>query len=69
MYPKNKPMLLDSVKLRKLRDKKKVSQFELADAIELSQSTLAKYEKSNCTKKFSTLLSLCDYFNTEPKEL
>lgn len=39
-------MIIDSTKLRKLRDKQKISQEELADVIELSQSTIAKYEKS-----------------------
>jgi transcriptional regulator with XRE-family HTH domain len=31
-------MELDCTKLRKLRDKKKISQLELAEALELSQS-------------------------------
>jgi DNA-binding Xre family transcriptional regulator len=62
-------MLLDSVKLRKLRVKKRLFQFELANAIKLTQSSLSKYEKANCTIKFSILLSLCNYFNVEPTEL
>lgn len=40
-------MELDCTKLRKLRDKKKISQLELAEALELSQSSVAKYEKAN----------------------
>jgi len=62
-------MILDCIKLRKLRDKKKVSQFELGDAVELSQSCVAKYERANSKIKFNTLLLLCNYFCVEPKDL
>lgn len=62
-------MILDCIKLRKLRDKKKISQFELGDAVELSQSCVAKYERSNSKIKFNTLLLLCNYFCVEPKDL
>jgi transcriptional regulator with XRE-family HTH domain len=62
-------MILDGTKLRKLRDKRRISQFELADAVELSQSCIAKYERSNSSIKFNTLLLLCNYFCVEPKEL
>lgn len=62
-------MELDCIKLRKLRDKKKISQLELAEALELSQSSVAKYEKANAQIKFNTLLLLCDFFEVDPKEL
>ncbi|MBU3662732.1 MAG: helix-turn-helix transcriptional regulator, partial [Bacteroidetes bacterium] len=53
----------------KLRNKKKISQLELAEALELSQSSVAKYEKANAQIKFNTLLLLCDFFEVDPKEL
>jgi transcriptional regulator with XRE-family HTH domain len=62
-------MELDCIKLRKLRNKKKISQLELAEALELSQSSVAKYEKANAQIKFNTLLLLCDFFEVDPKEL
>jgi len=62
-------MIIDSTKLRKLRDKQKISQEELADIIELSQSTIAKYEKENSQIKFHTLMLLCNCFKVQPSEL
>ncbi|OYU95817.1 MAG: hypothetical protein CFE21_11820 [Bacteroidetes bacterium B1(2017)] len=62
-------MKLDCIKLRKLRDQKRISQFELGDILDLSQSTIAKYEKANTIIKLNTLILLCNYFCVDPKEL
>lgn len=50
--------------LKKLRNKKGVSQQRLADAIEVSQQSINKYENHKIEPDIQTLIKLADYFET-----
>lgn len=50
--------------LKKLRNKKGVSQQKLADAIEVSQQSINKYENHKIEPDIQTLIKLADYFET-----
>ena len=50
--------------LKALRNKKGVSQQQLADSIEVSQQSINKYENHSIEPDISTLASLADYFST-----
>ena len=50
--------------LKKLRNQKGVSQQKLADAIEVSQQSINKYENHKIEPDIQTLIKLADYFDT-----
>jgi len=50
--------------LKKLRNKKRVSQQQLADSIGISQQSINKYENHNIEPDINTLVNLADYFST-----
>ena len=50
-------------KLKALREEKKISQSELANTFNLSQSTIAYYEANKKQPNFKTIIQLADYFN------
>lgn len=50
--------------LKKLRNKKGVSQQKLADAIGVSQQSINKYENHKIEPDIQTLMKLADYFET-----
>ena len=50
--------------LKKLRNKKGVSQQKLADTIEVSQQSVNKYENHKIEPDIQTLIKLADYFET-----
>lgn len=50
--------------LKKLRNKKGVSQQKLADTIEVSQQSINKYENHKIEPDIQTLIKLADYFET-----
>jgi len=50
-------------RLKKLRQRKKLSQKELTDRLNLNRSTYARYETSSTQPDFDTLKVLADYFN------
>ena len=50
--------------LKRLRNKKGVSQQKLADSIGTSQQSINKYENHNIEPDINTLISMADYFST-----
>jgi transcriptional regulator with XRE-family HTH domain len=50
--------------LRALRNKKGISQQQLAENIGVSQQSINKYENHNIEPDISTLIKLADYFST-----
>lgn len=50
--------------LKKLRNKKGISQQKLADAIGVSQQSINKYENHKIEPDIQTLMKLADYFET-----
>jgi len=50
--------------LRILRNKKGISQQQLADVIGVSQQSINKYENHKIEPDIQTLIALADYFNT-----
>lgn len=51
-------------RLKELRQKKKISQQQLADIIGVSQQSVNKYENHNVEPDISLLIELADFFNT-----
>lgn len=50
--------------LKKLRNKKGISQQKLADTIEVSQQSVNKYENHKIEPDIQTLIKIADYFET-----
>ncbi len=50
--------------LKALRNKRGVSQQKLADAINVSQQSINKYENHKIEPDIQTLIKIADYFNT-----
>ena len=50
--------------LKQLRNKKGVSQQQLADRVGISQQSVNKYENHNIEPDITTLINLADYFST-----
>jgi transcriptional regulator with XRE-family HTH domain len=50
--------------LKKLRNKKGISQQQLADSIGVSQQSINKYENHKIEPDISTLISIANYFST-----
>jgi transcriptional regulator with XRE-family HTH domain len=51
-------MILDSIKLRKVREKAKLSQAELASLIDVSQATICEWEKKDHDVKFDYIMEI-----------
>ena len=62
-------MLIDSIKLRKLRENLKLSQAEFADCIDVSQSTICEWEKKDTNIKLEYFLKIHEVFGEEAAEL
>ncbi len=58
-------MLLDSVKLRKLREVLRVSQAEFADSIEVSQTAICEWEKKDTDIKLEYFLKMHEVFGED----
>lgn len=56
-------------KIKKLREKKEISQYELADKIFVSRSTIAKWENGLGMPSSSSMEALCNYFGVTKEEL
>lgn len=56
-------------KLKELREQKGLSQYELADAIFVSRSTIAKWENGLGMPGKASMESLCEYFEVSKEEL
>lgn len=55
--------------IRRLRKEAKMTQRELADALELSVSNITKYEKSQLEPNLTIIYKLCKVFNVSSDEL
>lgn len=62
-------MIIDSTKLKKLREKRKFSQLELANHLDLSQATIWEWEKKDQNIKLEHLLKLAEVLETDISEL
>lgn len=58
-----------SQRLRKLRKEQKVSQRELAKALNLSDVSVSRYELGTAQPSLETFHSICDYFHVTPDYL
>jgi transcriptional regulator with XRE-family HTH domain len=62
-------MLIQSKKLRKLRDSKRLSQQEIADKMGISQSLYCDWEKQDSELKLENVLKLSEIFEVELDEI
>ena len=56
-------------KLKKLREDRKISQYELADLIHVSRGAVSKWERGNGIPSKCNLITLCQYFEVTEEEL
>lgn len=49
--------------LKELRNDRKLSQVELAKALNVSQSMIARWESDECEPTATNILAIADYFN------
>lgn len=52
--------------LREIRQSRKLSLREVAEALHMAKSTLSEYENNNIDPPSSRLISLLDFYNVEP---
>ena len=52
------------MKLKELRQKNEMSQFELSKILDVSQKSISNYEKGLSTPDIETLIKIADYFHT-----
>ncbi|HCD9233301.1 TPA: helix-turn-helix transcriptional regulator [Elizabethkingia anophelis] len=58
-----------SIKIRKLRDREKVSQAEVADELQVSQAAYNKWETGSTMPSLENTIKLCNYYNIGIAEL
>jgi methanogenic corrinoid protein MtbC1 len=58
-----------SLNLKNLREKKKLTQKELADVMNISQTSIAHYEKGDRQPSIPLLMEFADYFNVSVDQL
>ncbi|MCP1307989.1 helix-turn-helix domain-containing protein [Paenibacillus tyrfis] len=56
-------------RLAELRNKKGISQYELADRLQFTRAQLANYEQGTREPDFQTLVTLADYFEVSLDDL
>ena len=52
--------------LKEIRETRKLSLKDVADAMHMAKSTLSEYENNNIDPPSSKLISLLDFYNIEP---
>lgn len=62
-------MRIESKRLRKLRDNKKLTQQEVADMLGISQPAYCEWEKQDSDIKLENIIKLSEIFNVELDEL
>lgn len=62
-------MILDSIKLRKLRDVKKYSQAELGRLIELAPQRIWEWEQKDCNVKIEHIIKLAEALEVDLNDL
>lgn len=55
--------------LKSLRRQKRITQFELAEALNISQTSVSKYERGVTQPDLAVVLSMADYFGISVDEL
>lgn len=56
-------------KLKELREKKGISQAELANVLDVAQQTVASWEKEKSSPNYDILQKIADYFHVTTDEL
>ena len=51
------------MKLKELREEKKITQEELAKILKIEQNTYSNYEKEKTQPKLETLIKIADFYN------
>lgn len=51
------------MRLKELRNKKNISQLQLAMALNMNQNSISRYETGEREADYATLIRLADYFN------
>lgn len=51
------------MRLKEIREKKKISQLKLALDLNMNQNTISRYETGQREADYATLIQLADYFN------
>lgn len=51
------------IRLKELRKQKKLSQLQLAMALNMNQNSISRYETGEHEADYATLILLADYFN------
>ena len=57
------------LRLKQLREQKKISQQQLANALSVSQSTVGMWESGKNKPEYTTLLKIAEYFGVSLDEL
>lgn len=55
--------------LKNLRQQKQITQFELAEALNISQTSVSKYERGAAQPDLEVIISMSDYFGISVDEL
>ena len=50
-------------RLKELRNKRHITQLELAMALDMNQNSISRYESGEREADYKTLITLADYFN------
>ena len=51
------------MRLKELREKRKISQIKLAMELNMNQNSISRYETGTHEADYKTLIALADYFN------
>ena len=51
------------IRLKELREKRRLSQITLAMELNLNQNSISRYENGEREADYSTLIAIADYFN------
>lgn len=52
-----------AIRLKELRKEKNLTQKQLAEAIEVTQSMITRWEKDECEPTATVIVKIADYFN------
>ena len=55
--------------LKRLRKQKRITQFQLAEALNISQTSVSKYERGVCQPDLNVVVLMSDYFGISVDEL
>ncbi len=52
-----------AIRVKELRNEKGITQKELAEAVQVNQSMITRWEKDECEPTASAIIKIADYFN------